>query len=167
MFGKKKSGRRDIHTLVGSGTNIKGDLRFEGGCHIDGVVHGNVIADKGSDAFLTISEGGLVEGSVRVPVLSLSGKVQGDVRVSQTVTLAPTSKVIGNVHYKLLEMVAGAEVNGKLVHESAHVQPAAQPAAQPTAQPTAQPAKPSAQDAAPATEQRRPIAGGPEPVKQV
>jgi hypothetical protein len=29
--------------------------------------------------------------------------------------------VIGNVQYKLIEMSIGAEVNGKLIHESEHV----------------------------------------------
>jgi cytoskeletal protein CcmA (bactofilin family) len=28
--------------------------------------------------------------------------------------------VIGNVQYKLIEMSIGAEVNGKLIHESEH-----------------------------------------------
>jgi cytoskeletal protein CcmA (bactofilin family) len=119
MFGKKKRGAGSISTLVGEGTRIKGDLRFEGGCHIDGVVDGSVIADRDADAYLSLSEQGLVDGSVRVPRVSLNGKVQGDVFASEILQLGATAKINGNLHYELLEMAAGAEINGKLIHESA------------------------------------------------
>jgi cytoskeletal protein CcmA (bactofilin family) len=125
MFGKRQSGNGVIHTLIGDGTRIKGDLHFDGGCHIDGVIHGNVIADKDPDAFLTISEDGFVDGSVRVPRVSLNGKVQGDVHASQTVALGATAKVVGNLHYDLLEMTSGAEINGKLIHEGSKTHAAA------------------------------------------
>ncbi len=120
MFGKKN--RRSggpVNTLVGEGTRIKGDLRFEGGCHIDGVVDGSVISDRDSDAFLSLSEQGLVDGNVRVPRVSLNGKVQGDVYASELLQLGATAKINGNLHYELLEMTAGAEINGKLIHDSA------------------------------------------------
>lgn len=118
MFGKKERRGGVIQTLIGDNTRIKGDLRFEGGCHIDGVVDGSVIADKDTEAFLSISEDGFVDGSVRVPRVRLNGKVQGDVFATERVELGPTAKVNGNVHYELLEMAAGAEINGKLIHES-------------------------------------------------
>jgi len=117
MFGRKERRGGVIQTLIGDNTRIKGDLRFEGGCHIDGVVDGSVIADKDPEAFLSISEEGFVDGSVRVPRVQLNGKVQGDVFASERVELGPTAKVNGNVHYELLEMAAGAEINGKLIHE--------------------------------------------------
>ena len=50
MFGKKRN-NGTITTLVGEGTRIKGDLRFEGGCHVDGVINGNVISERAEDAF--------------------------------------------------------------------------------------------------------------------
>jgi cytoskeletal protein CcmA (bactofilin family) len=118
MFSRKQRTSGVIQTLVGDGTRIKGDIRFDGGCHIDGVVHGNVIADRDPEAFLSISSEGLIDGNVRVPVVILNGKVQGDVYASERVELGSSAKVVGNVHYQLLEMAAGAEINGKLIHEN-------------------------------------------------
>lgn len=151
MFGKNKHGGGPINTLVGEGTRIKGDLRFEGGCHIDGIVDGNVISDRDSDSFLSLSEQGFVDGSVSVPRVSLNGKVQGDVFASELLKLGATAKINGNLHYELLEMTAGAEINGKLIHDSAQVpgpdvpRPSAvetlETAADPAAEPAAEPAK--------------------------
>ena len=119
MFGSKRRKNKAVHTLIGAGTRIEGDLRFEGGCHIDGVVHGGVVADRDPEAFLSISEDGRVEGSVRVPRVMLHGTVQGDVYVSELVELGPTARVVGNLHYELIEMAAGAEINGQLIHSPA------------------------------------------------
>lgn len=139
MFGKKQRTSGVIQTLVGDGTRIKGDVRFDGGCHIDGVIHGNVIADRDPEAFLSISADGLVDGSVRVPTVMLNGKVQGDVYASERVELGATAKVFGNVHYELLEMTAGAEINGKLIHESVQAKaPVKQPVQQPSPYPAAE-----------------------------
>ena len=55
-----------------------------------------------------------------VPHVVLNGTVKGDVRATQRVELGPKARVIGNVQYKLIEMSIGAEVNGKLIHESEH-----------------------------------------------
>lgn len=118
MFGKKQRRRSGIvDTLVGSNTQVNGDLHFVGGCHIDGTVKGNVIADAASQSELSISENGTVEGGVTVPHVVLNGIVRGDVCASKRVELGPTARVIGNVYYNLIEMAIGAEINGKLVHQ--------------------------------------------------
>ena len=125
MFGKSRRRNPLIETLVGENTRIEGDLKFDGGCHIDGVVQGGVVADRDSDAFLSVSQEGRIEGSVRVPHVVLNGKVEGDLWAWDKVELGPTARVTGNVHYNLIEMASGSEINGQLVHE---VTPKARPA---------------------------------------
>lgn len=118
MFGnskKFKTGRVD--TLIGQNTQIKGDVHFKGGLHVDGVVKGNVMAENNSNAVLTLSENGRIEGEVRVPNIILNGNITGDVYASERIELAVQARVNGNVYYNLLEMVMGAEVNGSLVHQ--------------------------------------------------
>lgn len=118
MLGRKSRSQPPIGTLIGADTRINGDVEFTGGCHIDGYVKGNVRAPKDERAVLIISERGCVEGVVFVPHVLLHGTVKGDVRATERVELGPKARVVGNVQYKLIEMSIGAEVNGKLIHES-------------------------------------------------
>ena len=117
MFGRKQRRHSVVDTLVGSNSQVYGDLNFSGGCHIDGTVKGNVSADSNSHSALSISEEGTIEGGVTVPYVVLNGIVRGDVVATQRVELGPTARVIGNVYYNLIEMAIGAEINGKLVHQ--------------------------------------------------
>jgi len=119
MFGRKQKRHAVVDTLIGSNSKVNGDLNFEGGCHIDGTVKGNVTADLEGNSALSVSEDGTVEGGVTVPYVVLHGIVRGDVCASQRVELGPTARVIGNVYYNLIEMAIGAEINGKLVHQPA------------------------------------------------
>ncbi|MFQ5548850.1 MAG: polymer-forming cytoskeletal protein [Woeseia sp.] len=117
MFGRKQRRHSIIDTLVGPNSKVNGDLFFEGGCHIDGTVKGNVNAAPDSNSALSISEDAIVEGGVTVPYVVLNGIVRGDVFANRRVELGPTARVIGNVYYNLIEMAIGAEINGKLVHQ--------------------------------------------------
>lgn len=113
---KKPTG---VATLIGRDTRVHGDIQFTARCHVDGYVRGNVRAlDSEVGSILTIAEGGCIEGTVTVPVLELAGTVKGDVVASEKVELSSTARVVGNVQYNLIEMAIGAEVNGKLIHQS-------------------------------------------------
>ncbi len=119
-----------IDTLIGAGTRIIGDIQFVGGLHVDGAILGNVESRPESSASLSISDSGLVEGSVQVPNVVLNGCVTGDIHASERVELGATAKVAGNVHYGLIEMAMGAQINGKLIHApgSSTAKEAAKPA---------------------------------------
>jgi len=115
MF-KSKSKPQRIDTLIGAGTRIIGDVQFSGGFHVDGQVKGNVDASGESGATLSVSDSGVVEGSVAVPNVILNGTIKGDILAHDRVELGATAKVTGNVYYGLIEMEMGAEINGKLIH---------------------------------------------------
>ncbi|MFA9419640.1 MAG: polymer-forming cytoskeletal protein [Gammaproteobacteria bacterium] len=118
MFGKRKTfSAARVDTLIGHGAEVKGDVIFAGGLHVDGKISGNVSAEEGSEAILILSEFGEIEGEVKVPNIVLNGKITGNVYSSSRVELAPKSRITGRVYYNLLEMAIGAEVNGGLVHK--------------------------------------------------
>ncbi|MBW9264384.1 MAG: polymer-forming cytoskeletal protein [Candidatus Thiodiazotropha sp. (ex. Lucinisca nassula)] len=121
MFGKSKKKFRSprITTVIGSGTEIKGDITFSNGLHVDGVIRGDVLSDpQDPSATLTLSELGTIDGNVRVGNVMLNGTVVGDVIASNRVELAPRARITGTLTYAMLEMAMGAEVNGKLIHAS-------------------------------------------------
>ncbi|ODN68177.1 MULTISPECIES: bactofilin family protein [Methylophaga] len=119
MFNSKKQKHRKaarIDTLIGENTHIKGDIHFSGGLRIDGVITGNITADEGEAALLTLSEKGRIEGEIRVPFQLINGDVKGHIYSSEHVELAAKARINGNVFYKLLEVAMGSEVNGQLIH---------------------------------------------------
>ena len=118
MLGRKKRQQSTINTLVGTDTRVHGDIEFTGGFHVDGYVKGNIKSVKDESSVLSVSEQGCVEGVVMVPHVLLNGTVKGDVRATERIELGARARVIGNVQYKLIELAIGAEVNGKLIHES-------------------------------------------------
>lgn len=105
-----------MDTLIGRQTEICGDICFSGGLHVDGRVRGKVTAAADQSASLSVSEGGAIEGDVRVPNIVMNGTVNGDVSASVKVRLAAKARVTGNVYYTLIEIESGARVNGQLVH---------------------------------------------------
>ena len=120
MWGQNKKPKQTAHidSLIGQNTEIHGDVFFSGGLHIDGTVKGSVVAEKGDDSVLTLSERGTIEGEVKVPNVVVNGSVIGDVHATGHVELAAQARVHGNVYYSLIEMAMGAEVNGKLMHKA-------------------------------------------------
>ena len=83
---------------------------------IEGHVKGNVYATD-DNAQARVLESGRIEGEIRVPSLIINGHVAGDVFSSKHIELASKAVISGNVHYVLIEMVKGAQVNGKLVYD--------------------------------------------------
>lgn len=115
MFNRKKRKQIDASSIIGHQTHVLGDINFEGRLHINGTVRGNVSADQDERAMLTLSENGSIHGNVKVPYVVLNGPVTGSVYAMDHIELAPKARVEGDVHYALIEMAMGAEVNGKLV----------------------------------------------------
>jgi cytoskeletal protein CcmA (bactofilin family) len=103
-------------TLISRDTEIVGDIKFSGNLDIEGTVRGNIAAHASKDAVVRIVDKGLVEGEIRAPSVIINGHVVGDVYSSKHLELAAKARVQGNVHYTLVEMAIGAEVNGGLKH---------------------------------------------------
>lgn len=123
MLNRKRS-TRDSHSrdtsLIARGTIIRGDMHFTGALHVDGCIEGAVVAE-GEDAVLTISDQGQVIGEIRVPHAVINGRVDGNVLIGDRLELAAQACIAGDVHYHLLEMAAGAQVNGRMVHVGAEL----------------------------------------------
>jgi len=128
MFKQKQTKNASVDTLIGPNTRINGDVEFTGGLHLDGYINGNVKGDSNQRTFLSVSEHGCVEGSVIAPSVILNGIVKGDIDAADRVELGAKARVLGNVHYTIIETAVGAQINGKLIHRA---NPAAEPPGNP------------------------------------
>jgi len=121
MFGNKKQPkevmRAQIQTLIGGNTIIEGVVRFSGGLHVVGQINGSVESED-ADSLLIVNEGGLVKGDVKVAHLIVNGQIDGNVYVGGKVELFDRACINGDVHYNLLELPVGAEVNGNLIRNN-------------------------------------------------
>lgn len=107
-----------IDTLIGSGSVLQGDLEFTGGLRVDGHIRGHVLAQDSNNGTLVLSESGIVEGDINVPHVVVNGTVKGNISSKGHVELQANAKILGDIHYKAVEMELGAELNGSLVSDS-------------------------------------------------
>jgi cytoskeletal protein CcmA (bactofilin family) len=118
MFKRNQNKGAKIDTLIGAETRINGDVEFAGGLHLDGYITGDVKGDSKQGTFLSVSEQGAIEGSVIAASVILNGVVKGDIDASDRVELGSKARVLGNVHYTIIETAVGAQINGKLIHRA-------------------------------------------------
>jgi cytoskeletal protein CcmA (bactofilin family) len=114
---RKEARSAEVTTLIAGSTEIRGDVHFHGRLHVDGKIDG-AIRGEGAQAMLTLSEHARVTGELQAPHIIINGSVTGDVTASERLELASNARVEGNVFYKVLEMSAGAQINGKMVHRA-------------------------------------------------
>ena len=119
MFKLKPSKTQRFDTFIGASTRINGDVEFSGGMHLEGTINGSVTGERSSSATLSVSEGGCIEGSVIVQDIMLNGVVKGDIDASHRVEMGEKARVLGNVHYNVIETAVGAQINGKLIYRAA------------------------------------------------
>lgn len=122
MFGKKK--QPPIRTLVGEGTLIHGELRFNDGLRIIGEVLGDVTALGDGSSILVISEKARVTGKVSGGHVIINSTVNGPIRSTELLELQPRAVIVGDVRYESLEMHQGASIDGELRPMSATERPA-------------------------------------------
>ena len=77
MFGRKKA--ESGITLLAANCQFSGDVHFSDQLLVNGVVKGNIYAEPGSKALLTVSEKGSITGDICVPNVVINGSVVGDI----------------------------------------------------------------------------------------
>ena len=118
MFERKSHGspQKRIDCLIGAGTTVQGDVSFSGGLRVDGVVKGNVTTANGETGTLVVSEQARIDGEIRVSHVVVNGTVNGPIAANDFLELQAKARIVGDIHYKTLEMHLGAVVQGRLNH---------------------------------------------------
>lgn len=112
MFAKKK--QPPIKSLIAVGSHIEGHLKFTDGLRVDGEVTGDIRSHTDHPSILVISESATVTGSIYADHVIINGRVNGPVHARQMLELQPKAQIVGDIHYKALEMHQGAVITGLL-----------------------------------------------------
>lgn len=105
-----KDTRTNNTTFIAEGTTIKADITCEGNIHISGIAHGEIITKQ----HLILNDSGKISGNIIAKTAMISGTIEGDLRITETVTLHAKAIVNGNIYAKQLVTEHGAEINGML-----------------------------------------------------
>lgn len=111
MFSRKK--QPPIKSLIAQGTHVQGDLSFTDGLRIDGEIVGDVRSTV-EPSILVVSESGRVQGALHASHVIVNGTVEGPVHAAELLEVQPKARIMGNVHYKALEMHQGAVISGQM-----------------------------------------------------
>jgi cytoskeletal protein CcmA (bactofilin family) len=131
--------------ILSSDVEIKGSIKFQKELLIDGKVEGEI----NSDGILTIGENADIRGEIKTKSITVYGKVQGNITVSERCELKSRCTLQGDLKAARLVIEEGATFIGKSEVTSGGVSKSAAPA--PAARPeivrNEEPATPAAKSA--------------------
>jgi cytoskeletal protein CcmA (bactofilin family) len=97
-------------TVIAAATAVQGSLE----CGADEAhVHGRLVGSVVSDATVTITEEGRVQGDVTAKVIVVGGVVEGKVVAHERLHMLSTGRVLGDAMYGTLQVDRGGVVKGR------------------------------------------------------
>lgn len=105
---KRESGD-SIETVIGPSVQVEGNFVANGDIIIEGIVSGSIKTEKN----LRIGEGAKVFAKISAANALVAGEVQGNIKIKENLELTGTAKVFGDIRAKILNVAAGASLNGK------------------------------------------------------
>lgn len=97
-------------TTIARGVKVEGDFSSQGDVVIEGEVHGK-IATGGT---LTIGPEAVIKADVTADEASISGLIEGNVRVKKQAVLRATAKIKGDFTAERVTVEAGAVLDGRV-----------------------------------------------------
>lgn len=94
--------------LIGQGTSIVGDVETSGDIRIDGKLEGSLVV-KGK---LVVGNTGVIKGKINCQNADISGKIDGEIKVSELLSLKSTSAIVGELYTAKLSVEPGATIDG-------------------------------------------------------
>jgi cytoskeletal protein CcmA (bactofilin family) len=98
----------DIDTVLAEDIDFDGEISFEQPLLVKGKVTGEIR----SSGDLFVHEGAVVEATIAADVVSVKGRVSGDIAAKTRLELFATSRVSGNISAPDLIIQSGCRFNG-------------------------------------------------------
>ena len=96
-------------SVVGLGVSVTGDLNCQDNLCIEGQFKGNIQASENA---VVIGSNGLVDGGILSKNILVQGRVIGDIKVTETIVIAKTGIITGNLQAAKVELENGAKYRG-------------------------------------------------------
>jgi cytoskeletal protein CcmA (bactofilin family) len=96
-------------TFIGSGVVLTGDINSTADIRIDGTVKGNVLCS----ARVLIGTDGAVEGNVDCNQADVMGRIKGNIKAKEVLSLRGTANLIGDIFASKLQVEPTVNFNGR------------------------------------------------------
>ena len=125
MFDKKKdlpnetiNEKNDVYrptkgsskVVIGEGVTIKGDITNAEEVQIDGKADITLKTQN-----INVGSKGILNGSIEAENADIWGKVDGDLKISNTLTVQELGHVSGKIEYSQLQIKLGGNITGELI----------------------------------------------------
>ena len=109
MSTQKESESTAGNLIIGKGVTISGNVNAPGEAQIDGNLEGELNARE-----VIVGPSGSINGKVEAKVADIRGQVRDEIRITESVVIRATAKIMGSLHYKGLQIESGAQIDGQL-----------------------------------------------------
>ena len=100
-----------INTVIGKGSEIKGNIKVNGVVRIDGDIDGNLETDGN----VIIGENARIRGNINAKSIIVGGIILGNIFANESVRVLANSIVIGDILSHKVQIEDDALVNGKCI----------------------------------------------------
>ncbi len=100
-----------VNSIIGQGSEVKGEFKFEGVLRIDGVFSGELK----SEGKVIIGETGHVKTDIKAGTIVIGGLVEGNVYATKQVNLLATGKLLGDIITPSLIVEEGVIFDGNCI----------------------------------------------------
>ena len=95
--------------VIGDGVTLKGEITNAHEVQIDGEADIVIKTDN-----LTVGSKGNLKGSIETENADIWGKINGDIKVSNTLTIQELGAASGKIEYAKLQIKLGGDISGEL-----------------------------------------------------
>jgi len=96
-------------TIIGSGVTLTGDISCTSDIRIDGTLKGNIV----SSARVLVGAAGAIEGDLDCKQADVMGKVKGNIKTKEILSLRGDAHVAGDIFAGKLQVEPSANFNGR------------------------------------------------------
>ena len=96
--------------VIGEGVNIKGEITNAEEVQIDGTADILLKTEN-----INVGSKGILTGTIEATNADIWGKIDGDIKISNTLTVQELGNVSGKIEYSQLQIKLGGNITGELI----------------------------------------------------